>query len=257
MNTSQLWVAYSTIVRKEIVRFLRIWTQTILPPAITMSIYFVVFGKFLGERIKDINGISYIDFIVPGLLMMSVITSSFGNVASSFFSSKFQRSIEEMLVSPMPDWLLVVSYVTGGATRGIFVGGIVVAVSLFFTNLSVHSGVLIFLFIGLTALTFAMAGFTNGMLARRFDDIAIVPTFVLTPLTYFGGVFYSIDLLPPFWQKVSLVNPILYMVNGLRYGFLGVSDVPYTTGLFVLSGFLTALFVVNLKLMEKGQGLRS
>ncbi len=257
MSGSQLWVAFQTIVTKEIVRFLRIWTQTILPPAITMGIYFVVFGRFLGDRIQNFGDHSYIEFIVPGLMMMAVITNSFSNVASSFFSAKFQRSVEEMLVSPIPDWLLVSAYVTGGAVRGVITGLVVLVVSLFFTHLTVHSLALILLFLVLTALTFATAGFANGMMANKFDDIAIVPTFVLTPLTYFGGVFYSIDLLPPFWRTLSQANPILYMVNGLRYGFLGVSDIPVISGIFILLGFFVATFVLSLVLMKKGRGLRS
>lgn len=257
MSGQQLWVAFSTIVTKEILRFLRIWTQTLLPPAITMGIYFVVFGRFLGDRIQNFGDHSYIEFIVPGLMMMAVITNSFSNVASSFFSAKFQRSIEEMLVSPIPDWLLVSAYVTGGAVRGVITGLVVLIVSLFFTKLTVHSIGLILLFLVLTALTFATAGFANGMMANKFDDIAIVPTFVLTPLTYFGGVFYSINLLPPFWRAISKANPILYMVNGLRYGFLGVSDIPVVGGIFILLGFFVATFVLCLVLMKKGRGLRS
>ena len=257
MTKQQLWVAFSTIVRKEIVRFMRIWSQTILPPAVTMSLYFVVFGKLLGDRIQDFGDFSYIEFIVPGLVMMSVITNSFSNVASSFFSSKFQRSVEELLVSPVPNWLIVAAYVVGGAARGLLVGVVVLFVSMFFTQLTLHSLPLILVFLLLTALTFAMAGFTNGMLAKKFDDIAIVPTFLLTPLTYFGGVFYSIDLLPGIWPTVSKANPILYMVNGLRYGFLGVSDIPVPVGLAILVVFLIGLFVLNLKLMKAGHGLRS
>jgi ABC-2 type transport system permease protein len=257
MNSRQMWVAYSTIVTKEVVRFLRIWTQTILPSAITMGIYFVVFGRFLGDRIQDFGQFSYIEFIVPGLIMMSVITNSFTNVASSFFSAKFQRSIEEMLVSPIPDWLLVSAYVTGGAVRGVLTGLVVLLVSVFFTKLTVHSLGLIIVFLVLTSLTFSTAGFANGMMANKFDDIAIVPTFVLTPLTYFGGVFYSIDLLPEFWRTVSIANPILYMVNGLRYGFLGVSDIPVHTGIVILIGFFVATFGMCLMLMKKGRGLRS
>jgi ABC-2 type transport system permease protein len=257
VNRHQLWVAFSTIVHKEIVRFMRIWTQTLLPPAVTMSLYFVVFGRLLGDRIQNFGDFSYIEFIVPGLVMMSVITNSFSNVASSFFSSKFQRSVEELLVSPVPDWLIVAAYVVGGAVRGLIVGIVVLLVSLFFTELQLHSLGLVIVFFILTALTFATAGFTNGMLARKFDDIALVPTFILTPLTYFGGVFYSIDLLPGIWPTVSRANPILYMVNGLRYGFLGVSDIPVPVGIFILIVFLVALFGLNLHLMRKGYGLRS
>ena len=257
MTTNQKWIAFSTIVRKEVVRFMRIWTQTLLPPAITMSLYFVVFGVLLGQRIKEIEGFPYIQFIVPGLVMMSVITNSFSNVASSFFSSKFQRSVEELLVSPVPDWLIVSAYVVGGALRGVLVGCVVLLVSLWFTKLTLTSLPVVMVFLLLTALTFATAGFTNGMLARKFDDIAIVPTFVLTPLTYFGGVFYSIDLLPGIWSTISRANPILYMVNGLRYGFIGHSDIPVGTGIVILVIFLVVLFALNLYLMKKGHGLRT
>lgn len=257
MTVQQQWVAFATIVRKEIVRFMRIWTQTLLPPAITMSLYFVVFGVLLGRRIQSVNGFSYIEFIVPGLVMMSVINNSFSNVASSFFSSKFQRSVEELLVSPVPDWLIVSAYVVGGAARGILVGIVVLGVSLFFTKLSLHSLAVVLTFVLLTSLTFATAGFTNGMMARKFDDIAFVPTFILTPLTYFGGVFYSINLLPEFWARLTRLNPILYMVNGLRYGFLGKSDIPVGTGIVILLVFLVLLFAFNLHLMKKGSGLRS
>lgn len=257
MTRQQQLIAFWTIVRKEIVRFLRIWTQTVLPSAVTMAIYFVVFGAFLGSRIQDIEGFSYIQFIVPGLVMMATITNSFSNVASSFFSAKFQRSVEEMLVSPIPEWLLISAYVVGGAVRGIMVGVVVLGVSLFFTKLHLHAPLVVLLFITLTSLVFATAGFANGMLARKFDDIAIVPTFVLTPLTYFGGVFYSITLLPPVWQKVSLANPILYMVNGLRYGFLGVSDIRVDVGIIILAVFLVVLFGLNVHLMKRGVGLKS
>jgi ABC-2 type transport system permease protein len=257
LTGQQLWIAYRTIVSKEILRFLRIWTQTLLPPAVTMGIYFVVFGRFLGDRIKDFGEFSYIEFIVPGLVMMVVITNSFSNVASSFFSAKFQRSVEEMLVSPMPDWLLVSAYVTGGAVRGVATGFVVLGVSLFFTDLKIFSLSVVAIFLVLTALTFSTAGFANGMLANKFDDIAIVPTFILTPLSYFGGVFYSIDLLPQFWREVSRANPILYMVNGLRYGFLGVSDIPVVSGVVILLAFFASTFAFCLFLMKQGKGLRS
>ncbi|MBI3927258.1 MAG: ABC transporter permease [Armatimonadetes bacterium] len=257
MSPREQLTAFWTILRKEVVRFLRIWTQTVLPPAITMGIYFVVFGSFLGTRIQDIEGFSYIQFIVPGLVMMSTITSSFSNVASSFFSAKFQRSVEEMLVSPVPNWILLTAYVIGGAARGIVVGLVVLGVSLFFTRLHLHSLAMVLVFLFLTALLFAIAGFTNGVLARKFDDVFIVPTFVLTPLTYFGGVFYSIDLLPPLWQKVSVFNPILYMVNGLRYGFLAVTDVPVANGIAILAVCSVVLFAVNIVLLRRGYGLKT
>lgn len=257
MSRKQLLIAFWTVLRKEVVRFLRIWTQTILPPAITMGIYFVVFGSFLGSRIKNIQGFSYIQFIVPGLIMMSTITNAFSNVASSFFSAKFQRSIEELMVSPVPEWLMVSAFVVAGAARGLLVGTVVLGVSLFFTRIHLHSLPVVLVFICLTALVFATAGFINGLLARKFDDVALVPTFVLTPLTYFGGVFYSIKLLPKVWREVSLANPILYMVNGLRYGFLGISDIPVLQGLVILAIFLVGLFALALHLVKRGTGLKS
>ncbi len=257
MSPKEQSIAFWTLLRKELVRFLRIWKQTLLPPCITMSIYFTVFGSFLGSRIQKIEGFPYIQFIVPGLIMMSTITNSFSNVASSFFSSKFQRSIEEVLVSPVPDWILLAAYVVGGATRGIIVGVLVLNVSLFFTRVQIQSITYTLLFLILTALVFAAAGFTNGLLAKKFDDIAIIPTFVLTPLTYFGGVFYSLNLLPPMWQKLSKLNPILYMVNGLRYGFLGVSDINPQIGIIILATFAVILLYTNLTLLHKGTGLKS
>lgn len=228
-----------------------------VPPAITMAIYFVVFGRFLGDRIQGFEQVSYIEFIVPGLVMMAVINNSFSNVASSFFSAKFQHSVEEMLVSPMPDAIIASAYIVGGATRGVLTGIVVLIVSLLFTSLSVHSFVLIMVFLILTAVTFASIGFSTALLADKFDDIAVVPTFILTPLTYFGGVFYSITLLPPLWQNLSKANPILYMVNGLRYGFLGITDIPIAYGILILLIFFISSFYLNIVLMKRGHGLRA
>lgn len=257
MSWKRIWISYQTLVSKEITRFLRIWTQTLLPSTMTMFLYIVVFGTFLGKRIQEVDGHSYIAFIIPGLMMMSIINNSFSNVASSFYSSKFQKSIEELLVSPMPGWVMIAAYVTGGALRGIIVGALVMMVALFFTTLKLYSLFMVIAYIILTALVFATAGFMSGMFANKFDDIAIIPTFVLTPLTYFGGVFYSITLLPETWQKISLLNPILYMVNGLRYGFLGTSDINVYLGLTILSGFLALFMGVNIYLVNKGYRLRS
>lgn len=257
MSAAECWVAYTTLVSKEIRRFLRIWTQTLLPSTVTVTLYLVVFGRFLGDRIRHIEGYSYIEFIVPGLIMMATLTNSFSNVASSFFSTRFQRSVEELLVSPIPDWLIIAGYTTGGAARGLVVGVLVLGVSLGFTTLPVRDLPLVLVFVLMTAVAFALGGFMNALFARKFDDIAIVPTFVLTPLTYFGGVFYSIDLLPPFWRNLSLANPILYMVNGFRYGFLGVTDIPVEVGLGLLSLFILGMFGANLLLMRRGVGLRS
>jgi ABC-2 type transport system permease protein len=251
------WVAFSTIVRKEFARVIRIWGQTLLPPAVTMSLYFVIFGAFIGSRVGEVGGVAYIDFLVPGLVMMAVITNAYGNVSSSFFGSKFGRYVEELQVSPVPDWVILAGYVAGGVLRGLLVGLIVIGVSLCFTRVPVAHPVLIVLTLLLTAVVFSLAAFINAVYAKKFDDVAIVPNFVLTPLTYLGGVFYSITLLPPFWQQVSLLNPILYMVNAFRYGFLDRSDVPVGASLgltIVLIGVLTAYC---LRLMRKGTGLRS
>lgn len=218
-------VALQTIVQREIRRYTRIWPQTLLPPAITMVLYFVIFGSLIGARIGDMDGFSYMDYIVPGLIMMSVITNSYSNVVSSFFSTKFQRSIEELLVSPVSPHVIVIGFALGGITRGLAVAVIVTLLSMFFTDLQVHHLGVTVLVITLTASIFALGGFINAVFARNFDDISIIPTFVLTPLTYLGGVFYSINLLSPFWQTLSLANPVLHMVNAFRYGILGVSDI--------------------------------
>lgn len=256
MNLQHQWVAFSTILIKEVRRFLRIWPQTLLPPAITMSLYFVIFGNLIGSRIGDMGGFDYMQYIVPGLIMMSVIQNSYGNVVSSFFSTKFQRSIEEMLVSPMSSLTVLLGFVAGGVARGLAVGFIVFVLSLSFTRLSVeHLGIMLLVSL-LTAVLFATAGFLNAMFATKFDDVAIIPTFVLTPLTYLGGVFYSIELLPAFWQKVSLANPVVYMVNTFRYGVLGVSDVNVTASLLALSGFTIGLLVLAWWLLNKGVGIR-
>ncbi len=249
-------ISLGTIVRKEVTRFLRIWSQTLLPSVVTMTLYFIIFGHFIGSRIQGINGFSYINFIVPGIIMMAVITNSYANVVSSFFSAKFQRSIEEILVSPTPAWAIIVGYCLGGIARGLAVGLLVSLVALFFTKLVIHSYLIIILFFLLTTIVFSLMGFLNGIFAKKFDDVSIVPTFILTPLTYLGGVFYSVQLLPPLWQKISLLNPILYMVNGFRYGFLGYSDIPVYIGLLILTVLMIVLFWVNLVLMKKGVGLR-
>ena len=250
-------VAYFTIVRKEITRFLRIWQQTLLPPVITTSLYFVIFGNLIGPRIGEMEGFRYIDFIVPGLILMSVITNAYANVSSSFFSAKFQRSIEEIQVSPSPVWVILLGYVTGGMARGLLVGIVVTVVALLFSRLTVHSIAVMLSVIFLTAMLFALGGFMNGLFARKFDDVSIIPTFVLTPLTYLGGVFYSINLLPPFWQAVSHVNPILYMINGFRYGFLGISDLDIGLSYLIIIAFTIALFSINLRLLKAGYGIRN
>lgn len=257
MNTTQTLVALWTLVYKEIKRFTRIWPQTLLPPSITMAMYFIIFGNLIGSRIGAMDGFSYMDFIVPGLIMMSVITNSYSNVASSFFSNKFQRSVEELMVSPMPNWVILSGFVLGGMARGLGVGAIVTVVSLFFTRLSVEHPLLTLLVVVLTSALFSIGGFINALLADKFDDISIVPTFILTPLTYLGGVFYSISMLPTIWQSLSMLNPILYMVNVFRYGFLGVSDIPVLWALAAIAAFIIALFIVALKMLEGGKGIRS
>jgi len=256
MTLHALWVAYATIVMREVRRFTRIWPQTLLPPAVTMTLYFIIFGNLIGSRIGRMDGLDYMQFIVPGLIMMSVITNSYANVSSSFFSMKFQRSIEELLVSPVPNWVILAGYVTGGMARGLSTGLIVTLLSLAFTHLSIHHLPMVVLTVILTSALFALGGFINAMLATKFDDISIVPTFVLTPLTYLGGVFYSIRLLPDFWQTVSMANPVLYMVNGFRYGILGVSDVNPYVSLAMILGFIVILAAVALYLLWRGQGIR-
>lgn len=257
MTFEEQWVAFSTIVIREITRFARIWTQTILPPVITTSLYFVIFGNLIGPQIGDMRGYKYMDYIVPGLIIMSVITNSYANVVSSFFGSKFQRNIEEMMVSPMPGYLIVLGFVTGGVARGIAVGFVVTLVSLFFSRLQIHHLGVVITVVLLTATLFSLGGFINGVFAKSFDDISIVPTFVLTPLTYLGGVFYTISLLPEFWQNVSLVNPILYMVNAFRYGFLGISDISLINSYFIILAFIVCLFGLSIHLIKRGYGIRT
>ena len=256
MKPQALFTAFSTIVVREVRRFIRIWAQTLLPPAVTMTLYFIIFGNLIGSRIGQMGGFDYMSFIVPGLIMMAVITSSYANVVSSFFSMKFQRSIEELLVSPVPNWVILAGYVAGGMARGLGIGLIVTLLSLAFTQLSIHNLPMMILTVFLTSALFSLGGFINAMLATKFDDISIVPTFVLTPLTYLGGVFYSIDLLPGFWQGVSMINPILYMVNGFRYGILGVSDVNPYISLGMILVFITVLAFVALKMLDRGKGIR-
>ena len=251
------WTAFRTILIKEVLRFARIWVQTLLPPAITMTLYFVIFGKLIGEQIGEMDGFKYIDFIVPGLILMSVISHSYANVVSSFYSSKFQRHVEELLIAPVPNWVILAGYVGGGVARGVSVGIVVTVVSQFFTDISVHSyGVTLLVFV-VTSVLFATAGFINAVYANSFDDISIVPTFVLTPLTYLGGVFYSISMLPEFWQGVSLANPVLYMINAFRFGLLGVSDIPLTVAFGLIGVFTILLVSFALWLLNRGVGIKS
>ena len=254
---NRILVALSTIWIKECTRFLRIWIQTLLPPAITMTLYFVIFGRLIGSRVGEMEGFSYMEFIVPGLIMMSVITNAYSNVSSSFFSAKFQRNVEELLIAPVPSWTIVAGYVGGGVARGVLIGFIVTMVSLFFVDLQIHNILIVVVTLFLTAVLFATAGLINAVFARNFDDISIVPTFVLTPLTYLGGVFYSLSLLPEVWQWISKANPIVYMVNGFRYGFLGVSDVSYVVSIGMLLVFNAIMLGTANYLISRGVGIRS
>ncbi len=251
------WVAFNTILHKEIRRFTRIWVQTLVPPVITMTLYFVIFGQLIGSRIGEMSGFSYMQFIVPGLIMMSSLTNSFANVASSFYSTKFARNVEELLISPTSPHIIILGYVAGGMARGVCVGVLVTIISLLFVSFQIQSWWIIALTLLMTTAAFSLGGLINAVFARSFDDISIIPTFVLTPLTYLGGVFYSISLLPEFWQEVSKLNPIVYMINGFRYGFLGISDVNliYTFG--VLTVFITGLYLIAYYLISRGVGLRN
>ena len=256
MTLQQQWVAFNTIVTKEIMRFVRIWVQTVLPAMITMGLYFVIFGHLIGSQLAPIQGYTYIEYIVPGIILMAIINNSYANVVSSFFSAKFQRHIEEMLISPMPNYLIVLGFVGGGLMRGLVVGIAVTAVAAVFANLHVHNFAVIVLVTILTSMLFSLGGLINAMYAKTFDDISIIPTFVLTPLTYLGGIFYSVDMLPGFWHSVSLVNPILYMINAMRYGMLGVSDIDVRLALLIVVGFVVALYLFALYLLRKGTGIR-
>lgn len=256
MNSNAIWTSFSTIFRREVRRFTRIWPQTLVPPVITMSLYFVIFGSLIGSRIGEMGGYSYMEFVVPGLIMMAVITNSYSNVVSSFYSAKFQRSVEELLVSPTPNWVIMAGYVLGSVARGLIVGFVVTLIALAFTSLSVQHIGLTVAIVFLTAVLFSLAGFINAIFANSFDDISIIPTFVLTPLTYLGGVFYSIDLLSPFFQGLSKLNPILYMVNAFRYGVLGVSDINVIWAFVGVLVFITLLSGWGLHLMSHGKRLR-
>jgi ABC-2 type transport system permease protein len=257
MNVREQWIAFVTILVKEIRRFTRIWPQTLLPPAITIALYFVIFGTLIGPRIGRMAGFSYIEFVVPGLIMMSVITNSYGNVVSSFFGAKFQKSIEEVLVSPVPSYVLLSGYVIGGVIRGLAVGSIVTCLSLFFTDLQVHNITITVTIVFLTSVLFSLTGFINAIYANSFDDISIIPVFILTPLTYLGGVFYSMEMLPKFWQDISMINPILYMVNAFRYGLLGVSDISIGWAFFMVATLCIFLFCYASYLLNQGKRLRT
>ena len=256
MNIALNLVAVKTIIRKEMSRVLRIWVQTIVPPAITMTLYFIIFGNLIGRRIGVMDGFDYMQYIAPGLIMMSVITNSYGNVVSSFFGAKFGKHVEEMLVAPMSYATIIIGHVAGGVLRGLLVGALVTVIALFFTNLQVAHPFITISIVLLSSIVFSLAGFINAVFAKKFDDISIVPTFVLTPLTYLGGVFYSISMLPEFWQNVSKLNPILYMVNAFRYGILGTSDIGIGQAYAILLVFVVLLFSGCMYLMRRGIGIR-
>jgi ABC-2 type transport system permease protein len=255
-RTAANLIGFQTIVRREFNRIVRIWGQTIVPPAITATLYFIIFGRLIGGRIGEMNGYTYLQYIAPGLIMMTVITNSYGNVVSSFFGAKFGRHIEELLVSPLPNYLIVSGYMVGGLVRGLLVGSVVTLIALGFTHLHVQHPLVIIAAVLLTSIVFSLAGMVNAIFAKNFDQISFIPTFILTPLTYFGGVFYTVSLLPEFAQRLSHLNPILYMVNAFRYGFLGISDVNVALAFSIMIGAALALYGTCLYLLHKGTGLR-
>jgi ABC-2 type transport system permease protein len=256
ISFNEQWIAFVTILRKEVRRFMRIWTQTLLPSAITIALYYVIFGALIGSRIGKISGFSYMQFVVPGLVMMSVITNAYTNVVSSFFMAKFQRFIEEILVSPTSNHVLLLGFVLAGILRGLLVGVIVTTISLFFTDLHIHSLAVTLGILLLTAMLFALAGFINAVFANNFDDVSIVPTFVLTPLIYLGGVFYSVDMLSGFWAGLSKINPMLYIVNAFRYGMLGISDVDVSIAFLMVGTCTVIAYIYAIYLLNSGKRLR-
>jgi ABC-2 type transport system permease protein len=256
MDMQQQLIALYTIIRKETLRIARIWLQTLVPPVITMTLYFIIFGNLIGSRIGEMGGFAYMQYMAPGLIIMSVITNSYGNVVSSFFAAKFQGHLQEMLVAPMRSYVIILGHVAGGIVRGLAVGAVVTVVALFFTDLEVQHPFIAISILVLTATVFSLGGMINAIFARKFDDVAIIPSFVLGPLTYLGGVFYTTALLPDFWAKVSAFNPILYMVNGFRYGVLGVSDIDIVTAYVLILTFTVAAFAVCFYLISKGIGIR-
>lgn len=257
MNGRAQFIAFRAIMVKEVLRFARIWIQTILPPMITTALYFLIFGRLIGSQIGDVHGFQYMAYIVPGLILMAVITNSYANVVASFYSAKYQRNVEEMLVAPVPNYLIMLGFVGGGVARGLAVGLAVTLVAMFFTAIPLHNVWVAVSVLLLTSILFSLGGLINAIFANSFDDITIIPTFVLTPLTYLGGVFYTVAMLPPFWQSVSLANPILYMVNAFRYGLLGVSDVNLGVAYLAIFGFIAGLFCYALYLLNRGYGIRS
>ena len=257
VSAASYWIGYKTILIKEVTRILRIWAQTLIPPVITMSLYFVIFGTIIGRRVGEMGGLPYMQFIVPGLIMLSVITNAYGNVTSSFFGAKFGRHVEELLVSPLPPWIILAGYVSGAVFRAMAVGVLVWLIAAVFTGFQMHNVLVSVSILLLTAIVFSLGGFINAIYAQKFDDIAIIPTFVLQPLTYLGGVFFSTSLLPGVWEQISLVNPIVYMVSAFRYGLLGISDIPLWIAYALVLAFGAALFAVCLTLLTRGVGLRT
>jgi ABC-2 type transport system permease protein len=259
MTSYQQWIAFYTMLRKDVVRIFRIWVQTFLPSVVTSVLYFAVFGTILGNRIGEMGGVDYMSFVVPGLVMLAIVTSAYANSSFTFFQAKFfARSIDEMLVSPMPPWLIILGFVAGGVVRGVLVGAIVMLVSIFFTGLDlpIYNLLIILGFAILTAIVFALAGLVNGVYAKSIDGINLVPTFVLTPLVYLGGVFYSVQNIPEWWSSLTHLNPLFYLINGFRYGFLGFSDVALTTSLLILTVLIVALIAINWYLIRTGLGLK-
>ncbi len=259
MNTifQKNMIALQTVLRKEIIRFMRIWTQTLLPPAITMTLYFIIFGKLIGAQIKDIQGYSYMQYIVPGLTMMSIMTSAYANTSSSFFSAKFSKSVEEMMVSSMPNYVILFGYTLGGAVRGLLVGVIVMGIGFLFTHIPIYHVSAVLSMAILSSFLFSLGGLLNGIFARKFDDVSFIPTFVLTPLTYLGGVFYSIHQLPELWQTLSQFNPVFIIVSTFKYGMLGTTDINVFFGFSMVCIVLLILFIGCLYLLEKGVGLKT
>jgi ABC-2 type transport system permease protein len=250
-------IAFRTLAVKEVYRFFRIWPQTLLPPAITTALYFLIFGKLIGGRIGTVNGASYIDYIVPGIILMSVISHSYSNVVSSFYSTKFQRHIEELLVAPVPNWVILGGYISGGIVRGLAVGVVVALISLIFAQINLHNLWICLSIAILTATLFSLAGFINAVFAESFDDISIIPNFILTPLSYLGGVFFSVDMLSGVWQTIAMGNPILYMVNAFRYGMIGVTDIDIILAFEITVGFIIVMTLFSLYLLHKGVGIKN
>ena len=257
MNTTEQFRALATILYKEVHRFMRIWMQTLIPPAIMIMLYFVIFGTLIGKRIGQMGGFDYVQFMIPGLIMMSVISNSYSNVVSSFFGQKFSRSIEELLITPLPHYLILLGWVLGGVARGLVVGAIVTFVSLWFYDLTVDNWPLCIFVVISTSVLFSLGGFLNALFAESFDDISIIPTFIMQPLIYLGGVFYSVDLLSNTWQIVSKANPLLYMVNAFRYGMIGVSDINVQFALMMITFFILIFFTLAYYLLKKGFGIRT